>query len=138
MQKALHQMNVQLSNVLKDITGTTGMKIIRDIVKGQRDPIVLARHRDPRCFSSESEIAKALRGNYREEHVFALKQAVELYEFYGEQRRVCDAEIEKKYKSFEPVVDIKEKPLEEVKKRGGEEGKYPNLIYASTCNNSAE
>jgi hypothetical protein len=120
-------MNVQLSPVIKDITGMTGMKIIRDIVKGERDPVVLARHRAPRCFSSESEIAKALTGNYREEHVFALRQALELYDFYSEQIRVCDVEIEKKYKSFEPVVEVKEKPLEEVKKKRRGGGKVPEF-----------
>jgi len=138
LQKALHQMNVQLNNVLKDITGMTGMSIIRAIVKGERDPVVLARYRDPRCFSSESEIAKALRGNYREEHVLALKQALELYDFYSEQIRACDVEIEKKYAAFEPVVDIKEKPLEVVKKRGGAEGKYRSLIYVNTYINCVE
>jgi len=59
MQKALHLMNIQLTNVISDITGQTGMHIIRDIVAGERDPVKLAQYRDPRCHSSQAEIAKA-------------------------------------------------------------------------------
>ena len=81
MQKALQQMNVKLTNVISDITGVTGMMIIRDIVAGERDPHKLARHRAPRCAKSETEIAKSLEGNYRSEHVFTLKQALEAYDF---------------------------------------------------------
>ena len=67
MQKALHLMNIQLTNVLSDITGITGMLIIRDIVAGVHNPILLAQYRDPRCHSTEEKIAKALTGNYRQE-----------------------------------------------------------------------
>ncbi len=81
MQKALMQMNVQLHHVVTDITGTTGMGIIRAILSGVRDPVELASHRDVHCKSSVDTIKEALVGNYREEHVFALRQAVELYEF---------------------------------------------------------
>jgi transposase len=102
MQKALILMNIQLTNVLSDITGMTGMKIIRDIVAGKRDPEVLARHRDRRCRKSESEITKSLEGNYKREHVFALKQALELYDFYDRQLRACDVELEAMYNEFEP------------------------------------
>ena len=72
MQKALMQMNVQLHHVVTDMTGETGMRIIRAVVAGERDPAVLATHRDRRCHASEAEIAAALAGNWREEHVFAL------------------------------------------------------------------
>jgi transposase len=102
MQKALVLMNIQLTNVLSDITGMTGMKIIRDIVAGKRDPEVLARHRDRRCKKSRSEIVKSLEGNYKREHVFALKQALELYDFYDRQLRACDVELEAMYNEFEP------------------------------------
>ena len=111
MQKALHLMNVQLTNVISDITGQTGMRIIRAIVAGQHDPVQLARYRDPRCASSEEEIAKALTGNYRPEHLFALKQALQLYDFYNQQIRACDVEIEQKYVAIKPVVDIEVDPL---------------------------
>ena len=117
MQKALHLMNVQLTNVLSDVTGITGMQIIRDIIAGVREPITLAQYRDPRCHSTEDEIAKALTGNYRQEHVFALQQAVELYDFYTRQLQNCDAEIEKMYSSFVPKVDIMDKPLSPAKKK---------------------
>jgi hypothetical protein len=74
MQKALVQMNVQLPLVVSDITGVTGLRILRDIVAGHRDPRHLAQHRDYRCHASEAEIVAALTGNYRPEHVFVLQQ----------------------------------------------------------------
>ena len=107
MQKALHLMNIQLTNVISDITGQTGMYIIRDIVAGERDPVKLAQYRAPRCHSNQAEIAKALTGNYRDEYVFALQQALELYDFCTHQIRICDAEIEQKYTAFKPVVDVR-------------------------------
>jgi transposase len=111
MQKAMTQMNVLLTNVVKDITGKTGMAIIRSIVAGERDPETLAQFRDPRCAKSQAEIAKALTGNYRNEHVFALKQALECYDFYTQQIQTCDAEIEHWYLTREPVVDEAAQPL---------------------------
>ncbi|HLE61570.1 MAG TPA: IS110 family transposase [Pyrinomonadaceae bacterium] len=90
MQKALQQMNVLLHNVVSDITGVTGMKIIKAILAGERDPRVLARHRDERCQHTRATIAKSLVGNYREEHLFALRQAVDLYETY--QAKIADCE----------------------------------------------
>jgi transposase len=72
MQKALQQMNLQLTQVLKDITGVTGQQIIRAIVAGERDALTLAQYRDPRCKHSSDEIAKALTGNYSSEHLIAL------------------------------------------------------------------
>ena len=110
-------MNVQLTNVISDITGQTGMLIIRAIVAGEHDPVLLARYRDPRCASSQEEIAKALTGSYRPEHLFALQQALELYDFYGRQSKACDVEIEQKYATFKPVVDIEAKPLPPAKRR---------------------
>ena len=80
MQKALSQMNIQLHNVITDITGVTGMKILRAIVSGNYKPHELAQYRDPRCKASLDEIAEALTGHYREEHLFCLKQAIEFYD----------------------------------------------------------
>jgi len=94
MQKALEQMNLKLAHVVSDITGVTGMGIIKAILSGERDPVKLAKLRDPRCKSSEATVARALQGHYREEHLFALKQAVELIEFYQQQITVCDRQIE--------------------------------------------
>jgi transposase len=93
MQKALAQMNLQLANVVADITGATGMRIIRAVLDGKRDPLVLARLRDRRCKNSEQTIARSLNGNFRPEHLFSLKQAVDLYEFYQGQIAECDRQI---------------------------------------------
>ena len=80
MQKALTQMNLQLHHVVSDITGVTGMRIIRAIVAGERDPAILASYRDVRCHASVETVRQALVGNDREEHIFALTQALELYD----------------------------------------------------------
>ena len=101
MQKALNLMNVRLTNVLSDITGVTGMKIIRSIVAGERNPDVLASYRHGTCAKSGSEIAKSLEGHYKREHVFALKQALELYDFYEQQLCDCDLELEALYQEFD-------------------------------------
>ncbi|MCW5620894.1 MAG: IS110 family transposase [Burkholderiales bacterium] len=95
MQKALTLMNLQLHHVVSDVTGVTGMKIIRAIVGGQRDPEVLARMRDVRCKASPETVRAALVGNYQPEHLFELTQALALYEVYQERLRECDAEIER-------------------------------------------
>ena len=94
MQKALMQMNVQLHHVVADITGVTGMKIVRAIVGGTHDPAVLAEHRDSRCKESVDTIRKALAGNYRPEHLFALRHALELYDYIQSKVGECDREIE--------------------------------------------
>lgn len=118
MHKALQLMNIQLTNVISDITGLTGMQIIRAIVAGNHDPLKLAQYRDPRCRSSEAEIAKALSGHYQPEHLFALKQALELYDFYNQQIEVCDLEIEQKYAAIKPVSDPDTLPDPPTPKRG--------------------
>jgi transposase len=105
MQKALTEMNVKLQHVVSDITGVTGMGIIRAILAGERDPKKLAELRDDRCGHSQAEIARALYGNWRAEHLFALKQAVELYDFYRRQLAACDGQIEAQLKQFEDKSD---------------------------------
>jgi transposase len=94
MQKALMEMNVQLHHAVTDITGVTGMRIIRAIVAGVRDPEILAAHRNVRCAASEDTLRAALTGHYRAEHVFALRQALELFDFHQTKITECDAEIE--------------------------------------------
>lgn len=94
MQKALEEMNIKLTEVVSDIAGLTGMKIIKDIVRGERDALKLAKHRHERCKANEAEIARSLQGNWREEHLFALKQAVAMYEFCHRQMRACETCIE--------------------------------------------
>jgi transposase len=102
MQKALTQMNVKLQHVVGDISGVTGMKIIRAILGGERDPQKLAQLRDPRCKHTAAEIAKSLEGNYRAEHLFALQQAVDLYDTYQGKIAECDVRLEAHLKTFEP------------------------------------
>lgn len=101
MQKALIQMNIQLYKVISNITGVTGMKIIKAIIEGERDPEKLAEFRDARIKNDRSTIAKALTGDYREEHLFALKQEFELYNIYQEKIAECDRNIEAYYKTFD-------------------------------------
>jgi len=95
MQKALTQMNLRLGNVVSDITGVTGLKIIKAIIAGERNPKVLASNRAEQCKQSQKVIAKSLEGNYRAEHLFALKQALELYEIYQEKVKECELELMK-------------------------------------------
>jgi len=80
--------------VISDITGVTGLRILRDIIAGQTDPHTLAQHRDHRCQASEAEITEALTGHYRPEHVFVLQQNLALFETYQAQLAACDAAIE--------------------------------------------
>ncbi len=95
MQKALVQMNIQLANVISDVVGETGQKILRAIVAGERNPYVLAGMRNVRIKASEEEIVKSLRGNWRDEHVFALMQALELFDMYAQMMADCDVRIER-------------------------------------------
>jgi len=101
MQKALEQMNLKLAHVVSDIAGLTGLAIIRAIIAGERDPRALARLRDRRCKADEATIARALEGTWRQEHLFELRQAVELRDFYHQQVAACDAEIEAQLGRFE-------------------------------------
>lgn len=113
MQKALSQMNIQLHNVLSDITGETGMRIIRAIVDGERCPRVLASYRDKRCKHSLETIEKSLTGNYRDAHVFSLTQAVELYETYQQKIAVCDEKVETQLLCFNARKDVEKERLDE-------------------------
>jgi transposase len=111
MQKSLDQMNLHLHHVISDITGVTGLRIIRAIVDGERDPRALALYRDYRIKSSEDTIAKALEGDYRAEHVFTLTQSLELYDFTQKQIALCDQEIEHVLDTFDTQVDPEDAPL---------------------------
>src|SRR6266566_7680504 len=94
MHKALLEMNLQLGVVLSDLSGATGLRIIRDIIAGQTDPRVLAQHRDYRCRASEADIIAAMTGHYRPEYRFVLQQNLELYDAYQRQLVACDAAME--------------------------------------------
>jgi transposase len=96
MQKALITMNVQLSNTISDISGTTGMAIIRAILRGERDPRALAQLKDRRIGASEAEIAASLEGNWNEEVLFELRQVVETYDHVQRQIFACDQEVHKR------------------------------------------
>lgn len=105
MQKSMLQMNVQLSQALSDVTGETGMAIMRAIVAGERDPEKLAAYRDRKCKKSAEEIGRALTGTWRAEQLFVLKQSLEMYDFYTQQVEACDAEIDRMYALTRPDWD---------------------------------
>jgi transposase len=116
MQKALSLMNIQLHNVISDITGVTGMRILRAIVGGNYQPNDLAQFRDPRCKASIEEITESLTGYYRPEHIFSLNQALQLYDFYQERIQECDSKIEAILKHLENTSPQRE-PLTHQRKR---------------------
>lgn len=100
MQKALVQMNLQLANVISDLAGATGQAILRAIVAGERDPYRLASLKNSRIRASDDEIARSLLGNWRKEHLFALRQALDAFDFCGQQLRQCDDEIERQLQTL--------------------------------------
>lgn len=102
MQKALDQMNVQVHRAVTDITGVTGMAIVRAIVAGEREPAKLAQLRDPRCHKSAEEIARHLTGNWRDDHLFNLRSALRLYDVLQEQIAEYEAKIRKALESLQP------------------------------------
>lgn len=125
MQKALEQMNLKLTEVLSNITGTTGMAILKAILKGQRDPQQLAKLRDPRCKNTESTIAQALTGSYRDEHLFALRQALDSWEFHQKQLRQLDEVIEKYLRLLSKDKDRSAvPPRSKVYKRGANDPRF--------------
>ena len=105
MQKSLTQMNIQIHNVIADITGVTGLSIIDAIVNGQRDLDQLADLRDPRVKASKDKIKKSLEGDYRPEHIFTLKQAIQTYRHYRQMISACDIEIEKNLNQFDSRIE---------------------------------
>lgn len=104
MQKALIEMNVHLANVISDLSGTTGLAIVRAILRGERDPVRLVELRDPRIQASPEQIIRSLEGNWREELLFVLGQALELYEVYQQKIAECDARVEAHLQSFSAKV----------------------------------
>lgn len=130
MQKALTQMNLHLHVVLSDITGVTGMKIIRAILAGERDPDTLAALRHPSVRKSANEIAKALTGHYREDHLFCLRQAVELYDIYQGKIADCDGQLARRMSQFESKAaprKLKEPPSKKNKKKRRKNEPYFDL-----------
>ena len=111
MQKALTFMNLQLHHVVSDVTGVTGLKIVRAIVAGERDVAALAGMRDVRCKATAEVLEGSLQGNYQPEHVFALRQAVELYDFYQREVEQCDRQIEVVLADLAGHADVPAEPL---------------------------
>jgi len=134
MQKALTQMNLKLQHVLSDITGVTGMAILSAILAGERDPRRLAKLRNEKCHNDEATIALALQGNWREDHLFALKQAVDAYEFYLRQLAEVDEKIEEHLKTFEDKSQGKSLPPQTSKKKRASAPGFDarNLLYRMT------
>lgn len=102
MQKALDQMNVQVHRAMSELTGETGMAIVRAIVAGERDPARLAAHRDQRCRKSKEEIAEYLKGSWREEHLFNLRSALRLYDAVEQQIASYDEQLLEEVKALQP------------------------------------
>lgn len=126
LQKALIQMNLQLHKVISDITGLTGMGIIRAIVAGEQDPQVLATLKNSRIKSSTTEIALALTGDYRVEHLFVLQQELALYDVYQQQIAACDLQIEQCLAGFDTIAEAPPPPRR-TKKRIKPTGNNPKF-----------
>jgi transposase len=127
MQKALDLMNVQLHKVVSDITGETGMAILRAIVAGTYDPSQLAQNRDHRCKASAEKIAQALNGNYRREHVFLLRQALELYDAHMRQLALCDQQINQTLDALAAASEPLTTPPPKPRKLQSPKGKQPTF-----------
>jgi len=117
MQKVLPQMNVQLANVISDVSGLTGQAIVRAIIAGQHDPQKLAELSDPRIHASREEVAKSLEGNWRPELLFVLQQEVEMYDTYQRRIAECDQQLQKHLASFAGSVPPPSSPGEPKRKK---------------------
>jgi len=111
MQKALDQMNLQIHHVISDLAGTTGLAIVDAILLGERDPRKLAQLRDWRIRASEETIVKSLVGDYREEHLFVLRQSLESYRQYQRLIQEIDTQVKQMMSRLPVNVDINERPL---------------------------
>ena len=110
MQKALTLMNIRLDQAVTDITGVTGMRILRAILEGERDPVKLAALRDPGCAKSKGQIAEALTGHWRDEQLFVLEQTIQLWDFCQELMRKCDQKIEALMKTLPLRTSAESRP----------------------------
>jgi transposase len=127
MQKALIEMNIQLSTVLSDLSGVSGMAIVGAILKGERDPWKLATLTQPGVKATAQEIALSLEGNWRKELLFVLGQEVELYRFYQKKIAECDQQLRKHLQSFGSKVDPKSQPIGPKPKRKGSSKNAPQF-----------
>ncbi len=131
MQKALDLMNLKLHTVISDITGVTGQRIIRAIVAGEHDPKVLASMSDPKCKSSKETIEKSLMGNYRDEHLLALRHAVELFDDYQQKLIDCDGKIAELLDTFDKKANRASLPTRKKKTRSKNQPRFDgrSLLY---------
>ncbi|MFY9840949.1 MAG: IS110 family transposase [Xanthobacteraceae bacterium] len=127
MQKALIEMNLQLHHVVSDITGATGLRIIRAIIAGERDPAVLAQLRDTRCHAGADIIGEALTGHYRPEHLFALEQALALYDEYQRKVAACDVRIEGVLKQLASLRGSGKVPVPAARRRMPRQANAPSF-----------
>ena len=135
MQKALTQMNIKLQHVVSDITGKTGMDIIRAIIAGERDPQKLAQLRDYRIKADQETIAAALHGHWRAEHLFELAQAVELYDFYHNKIAECDGRIEAQLNTFDDLSDgapVEKDPRKRTRQHNAPSFDLQSYMYRTT------
>jgi hypothetical protein len=130
MQKALTQMNVQLANVISDLSGVTGQMIVRAIVAGERDPWKLAELSHPRIQASRGEIAKSLEGNWRSELIFVLQQEIEMYDTYQRRIAECDQQLQKHLAGFADTVPPPTKEGEPRKKKSKQNKNNPHFHLA--------
>ena len=133
MQKALTQMNVQFQHVISDITGLTGLAVLDAIVAGERNPEVLAKLRDSGIKADQETIRRSLEGNWRAEHILALKQRLSLYRSHRDLIEECDKEIEKLVAAFEPRVARTKSRCRRIVSDGSESAKTRAEARISTC-----
>lgn len=133
IQKVLTEMNVQLSNVLSDVSGASGMAIIHGILKGERDARVLAALADAQVKASKEVIAKSLEGNWRQELLFVLAQEVELYGVYQDKIAECDRQLQTQLRTMAPKMDLESNPLGPRPKGKRAQGNAPSSIYEPNC-----
>jgi transposase len=136
MQKALTQMNLQLANVISDLSGLTGQRIVRAIIAGEREAQKLAEFRDPRVKASQEEIAKSLEGNWRPELIFVLQQEIAMYDAYHQRIAECDQQLQQHLTGFADHADhVQPQP---VQGKAGKKTKKPAAKNAPRFNLSGE
>jgi transposase len=127
MQKALIEMNVQLTNVLSDLSGLSGMTILQAILDGERDPRQLAELAHPRVEASKADIAKSLHGNWRDELLFVLRQEMQLYQGYQDKMAECDSKVQEQLQRMGAKVDLQAQPIGPRTKRRKAQGNAPKF-----------
>src|SRR6267143_105922 len=131
MQKALTQMNVQLANVISDVSGLTGQTIVRSIVAGEHDPRKLAELSDPRIQASHEEVAKSLEGNWRPELLFVLQQEIAMYDTYQQRIVECDQQLQEHLASFANIIPPQ--PTEEEERKQNPPRMARDSSFAANC-----